>query len=398
MSKNFAKGVSFDASFEYYAHSGAFKLGGGGEGSYADFDSYLINAGFRVDLSSLSGHGSTTHHAKHAAQPHIGSAPAGVMFDHMLHEAGDMMIGYRYMYGTQSGDMLHNTSPVADSLIANNACGDAVCSLKPGYMNMHMHMLDIMYAASDWLTLMLMPQFVDMNMSLQGLQSDNEDVLHKHATGGVGDIGAYALVKLFQEPGHSLHTALGITAPSGQSDIKLNPGGHQHAANPGAAPDLGGYIHYGMQLGSGTWDFKPSLTYNGQYQQWSWGAQSNGTVRMQSQNPSGYSLGNIFQTSAWGGYQVLDWLTTTVRGVYTAQSAINGGFNGTHPTDGTVDYAGNYGGRYWDVGFGLTAAMPEGEWSGNRLGFEWLQPVSDNVNGYQLQRQGALSATWSYTF
>jgi len=27
-----------------------------------------------------------------------------------------------------------------------------------------------------------------------------------------------------------------------------------------------------------------------------------------------------------------------------------------------------------------------------------LQPVSDNVNGYQLERNGALAATWSVAF
>jgi hypothetical protein len=29
---------------------------------------------------------------------------------------------------------------------------------------------------------------------------------------------------------------------------------------------------------------------------------------------------------------------------------------------------------------------------------EWLQPVEDDVNGYQLERDGALSATWSVAF
>ena len=32
-------------------------------------------------------------------------------------------------------------------------------------------MLDLMYAPTDWLTLMLMPQFVDMNMAMRGLSA-----------------------------------------------------------------------------------------------------------------------------------------------------------------------------------------------------------------------------------
>ena len=98
---------------------------------------------------------------------------------------------------------------------------------------------------------------------------------------------------------HRLHTAMGFSAPNGEADIKLNAGAHQHEGSPATAD--GGYIHYGMQTGSGTWDFKPSLTYAGQREQWFWGAQVNGTVRMESQNEVGYALGDIFQTSAWGG-------------------------------------------------------------------------------------------------
>ena len=61
-------------------------------------------------------------------------------------------------------------------------------------------------------------------------------------------------------------------------------------------------------------------------------------------------------------------------------------------------YHANYGGKYWDVGFGLNAFVLTGDLQGNSLSFEWLQPVSDNVNGYQLERNGALSANWSYAF
>ena len=62
-----------------------------------------------------------------------------------------------------------------------------------------------------------------------------------------------------------------------------------------------GYTHYGMQLGSGTWDFLPSLTYTGACRRVSFGAQASGTVRLEHENDSGYALGDVFQASAWGG-------------------------------------------------------------------------------------------------
>jgi hypothetical protein len=153
-----------------------------------------------------------------------------------------------------------------------------------------------------------------------------------------------------------------------------------------------------MQLGSGTWDFKPSLTYTGQLDQFSWGAQANGTVRMEGQNESGYALGDIFQATAWGSYSLTNWLTASVRGVYTLQGGIKGQFNGLINQFGPMDYPTNYGGKYWDVGFGLSAVVPSGDLAGNRVSVEWLQPVEDDVNGFQLERDGALSATWSVAF
>jgi hypothetical protein len=137
---------------------------------------------------------------------------------------------------------------------------------------------------------------------------------------------------------------------------------------------------------------------------------------METHNDSGYALGDMFQTTAWGSYSLTQWLSTSIRGMYTVQNAIDGRFNpisgvvdgslvdNVNPgskanySSGPMDYANSYGGRYWDIGFGLNLIVPSGDLKGNSLGVEWLQPVQDDVNGYQLERQGALSATWSVMF
>jgi hypothetical protein len=87
-----------------------------------------------------------------------------------------------------------------------------------------------------------------------------------------------------------------------------------------------------------------------------------------------------------------------VRGVYTTQGSIRGEYNEVHDKSSSFDYPANYGGQYWDVGFGVNATVTGGSFEGNHLAFEWLQPVSDKVNGYQLERQGALSLAWGYAF
>lgn len=416
LSKQFAKGISLDLDFEYYTHQGGLKIGGGGEGNYADFDYWTAGAALKVDLAALSLSSIVTHH--NSNNRHHVNTPAGVMYGHMLPKAGDMMLGYRYQWASQSGDMLHGSNPASDAAITIGGCGANLCYLTPDTMAMHMHMLDFMYAPSDWLTLMLMPQFMDMNMSLRGLERENyidlghnlnghyyHHIQNGHETGGIGDTGMYALFKVFDDSIHHLHLTAGFSAPTGDADIQLR---HNHGID-------GGFIHYGMQLGSGTWDFKPSLTYTGQLDRFSWGAQVNGTIRMEDRNESGYALGDLFQATAWGSYGLTPWLTASIRGIYTIQGRITGEFRGvnsdsTDPflnTDGTptsilkfgpMDYPQNYGGRFWDAAFGLNAVVPDGTLAGNQIAVEWLQPVYTDFNGYQLDRDGTLSFTWSHGF
>jgi hypothetical protein len=417
LTKQFAKGLTLETGFEYYTHQGSFKLGGGGEGAYADFDYWVANAALKVNFDALSKdvNGDTAHHVDHAHHNHGVHAPAGVMFDHMLPKAGDMMVGYRYMYGSQGGTFLNGDNAVNDLAIVNRGCEPNPCFVKPTNMNMTMHMLDLMYAPTDWLTLMLMPQFMDMGMNMNRLNGAPADdvannnvgnprtlsgdplkigehiehhVQNGHETGGIGDLGMYALFKVFENGMHHVHATAGFSAPTADVNIQLR---RNHQVD-------GGFIHYGMQLGSGTWDFKPSLTYAGHLDEFSWGAQANATVRMEEKNKSGYALGDIFQATAWSSYNLTNWLTASVRGVYTLQGSIKGQFNGLINQFGPMDYPGSYGGKYWDVGFGLSAVVPSGDLAGNRVSVEWLQPVQDDVNGYQLERDGTLSATWNVAF
>ncbi|NOQ14016.1 MAG: hypothetical protein GQ583_05985, partial [Methyloprofundus sp.] len=181
---------------------------------------------------------------------------------------------------------------------------------------------------------------------------------------------------------------LGVSAPTGDVDLEFRR----------IAREDGSIVHFAMQLGSGTWDFLPNLTYTGEYNDWSWGAQIKGEVRMQDENESGYRLGNELQTSVWGSYKITDWLSGSIRGVYSTQGAIKGDFNTYSGRVGPMDFPANHGGHFGDIGFGVNASIPSGDLVGNSFAFEWLQPIVDNVNGYQIERQGALTASWSYAF
>jgi hypothetical protein len=264
-----------------------------------------------------------------------------------------------------------------------------------------MYMLELMYAPMNWLTLMVMPSYVNMSMQSRGLLTQQEQASlppdvqamythhtsHEHSSGGIGDTGLYALFRVFDGANQRAHAALGVTAPTGDVSVKLRDT-HQITA---------GFDHYGMQLGSGTWDFNPSVTYLASSAPWFFGAQASAVVRMESQNASGYALGNVFQATAWGGYGADNGFSATLRGAYTQQGAIRGEYNGPFFKLSPLDYPGNYGGRFWDIGIGVSYTFT-GTLVGNQLAAEWLQPVHDDFNGYQLERRGALYATWQYHF
>jgi Protein of unknown function (DUF3570) len=461
--KQFAKGIGLEAGFEYYTHQGGLKLGGGGEGDFADFDYWVANAALKVNLAAI---GQGLHHDSHGQHDHHShpALPAGLLFGHTLDKAGDFMVGYRYLRNWQAGGFLNGDKNVTIKQATDNGCTTGLgCDMLSTNMSMSMHMLDLMYAPTDWLTLMLMPQFMDMDMDMlwTSERTNPMDEGHGHSsiemaphdthnteTGGVGDTGMYAMVKLFDHPNHHLHGTLGLSAPTGDTAVTYKI--HEDLNST----DMdGGLTHYGMQLGSGTWDFKPSLTYTGKSDAFSWGAQAGGTMRMENRNSSGYALGNILEGSVWGGYDITNWLTGTVRMAYSWQDRIKGNlprgikynaqvkikpsidacrggafygdFIGTdsnglgifgspyfhqnafdecaygierndRPT--SMDNPANSGGHYVDLGLGLSVNIPHGTFAGNRLAFEWLQPVYTNVNGYQLDRDGALSFTWSYGF
>ena len=348
----------------------------------------------------------TTAHA----DPHTGSgpladthAPAGVMFDHM-HKADGAMIGFRYANTSAGSPTLHGIHTVTDDVIAEKGCSPHTCSMKTTDMTMNMYMLDIMYAPTDWVTLMVMPMWMTHDMTMSPLHLTHHgghdenggghaggghsgghgghSGPHSHGIDGWGDTIFGPELRLAHGPNYHLQFAPMFSAPTGKVDYKTN----------------GVFTHYGMQLGSGTWDFLPSLTYTGRSDRLTWGAQVLGIVRMEKENESGYRLGDVFQGTGWVSYLFADWISASIRGLYTEQGKIEGHYNGAHNHSSPPDLQFNYGGRFWDIGFGVNTVVPSGPLKGLRLSAEWLQPVDDRPGGYQPRRDGTIWANASMAF
>lgn len=420
VTKEFVRGMILEAGFEYYTHQGGLKLGGGSEQSFADFNFWTANAALKINPSALGitntarnfnasgyGGGQAGNSASHS--PVFFNTPAGIMFDHAFPQAGQFMLGYRYSFASQNGSMLSGTQRVSIDEVNHAGCGDLECATWPKTMTTNMHMLEVMYAPTRWATLMLMPQWMDMNMRMEpntnvrlvgGHAAHNGPALsavHRHETGGVGDLGMYTLFKLWHDRQQQVTLSVGATAPTGDANIHL-PKAIDKAENQ--------VINFGMQTGSGTWDFKPTLTYSGGVDKLFWGVQAGGTVRLAKRNDSEYSFGDVFHSSVWGGVRWTNWMSFTARGLYTSEGKVvtDGppkialASDGPMQHYGPFDFGANYGGRFVDLGLGVNVHVPHGSFAGHSARFEWLQPVHTDYNGYQLDRDGALRVTWQYGF
>lgn len=420
--KQLLRGFLLELGFEYARYAGDLRLGGGGEGDFSRFDAWSVDAALRIDLTALAlaresaretvrvGEGAGGSGAKGdagtggdagtegdarsgsaARHAHGLRAPAGVMFAHALPEAGDFMLGYRTMYMRRDGDFRAGSGSSSDADLVDEACGTAQCSAAAESMAHQMHMLDLMFAPTRWLSLMLMPSYVVHEMNLRALDGAAPDVHSehdRHATGGFGDTRFGPIVSLLQRPRDRANVALLVSAPTGDTSLRFR---RDHQTERG-------FVHYDMQLGSGTWDLLPSLTYQGERGRFGFGAQAGGVVRLEGEGPGGYALGEAVDVTLWGSARINDWLSASLRGLAAWQGRIDGAYDRPGVVRTPADRPENAGGRTFDLGIGVAVAVPRGSFEGMDLAVEWIQPLAEDWNGHQLERTGSLVASVGMAF
>ena len=149
-----------------------------------------------------------------------------------MHEMGEWMVSYRHMTMDME-NLLKGSDSVAPTMMATGF----MPNMLPTEMTMDMHMFGTMYAFSNKWTLMGMLNYLDNEMSMP---------MGKMDSSGLGDIKVAGLYDLAQwNDGRRMHLKLGLNLPTGSIDEKHN----------------GNILGYGMQLGSGTYDFEPAITY-----------------------------------------------------------------------------------------------------------------------------------------
>jgi hypothetical protein len=155
-------------------------------------------------------------------------------------------------------------------------------------------------------------------------------------------------------------------------------------------------LPYAMQLGSGTYDLEPALTYTQSKGAYSWGSQYAGILRT-GRNSQGYTLGNKHKLSVWGGYQWSALLGSTLRVTGEHEGKIEGRDDQIAGPNQTT-HPDNYGGDRVEVGLGLNVTPTGAAWDGHEIGIEASLPVYQDLNGPQMERDYGVTARWRVKF
>lgn len=302
-----------------------------------------------------------------------GHAPIGVMGDH-THSRGEWMASVRYMYMFMNGNQGRG---------GNKSTGDVLNDypVAPKDMTTNMVMFGMMNAPTDDLTFMVMVPYIFKEMSHR-TRANTSFTTH---TDGVGDIKLNSLYKILNWSRQQIHLNAGISLPTGSIDeTDDTPGG-----------DV--ILPYPMQLGSGTFDLLPGLTYNGQTDNWSWGSQLLGTVRL-GRNDRGYSLGERGQLTAWGARKWTRWLSTSVRLNGQVWGDIDGEDDALNPALVPTADPRRRAGERIDFLAGVNIYGRESWYRGQRVAVEFGFPIYQALDGPQLGLDWVLVTGWQYAW
>ncbi|MBF0539146.1 MAG: nitrous oxide reductase accessory protein NosL [Nitrospirae bacterium] len=370
-------------------------------GELATFDQAMTAAQEEeVDKGAAMPHDHHTHMGHNMSHMEMGPGsqmtynPAFGDEVYHVHPEGMWMLNYKFMHMDSNG-MRAGTDNVAASMVSSPK-GYNYMNI-PTNMRMDMQMLMLMYGVTDKLTLMAMPSYVknSMNMLMDMHMGKGASSMAPMVTSGFGDTevrGIYGFNKY-------LNGSLGISLPTGSIDQVSDIMGKSYRAP------------YDMQLGSGTFDLKPALTYNTLSDDalWNWGAQAVYTLHM-GKNTYDYSLGDSLKLTGWLQRSigpVTPWIrlafsdTGKIRGQDDEIAKINDPKD--HPSwfkPGMPTFLGepdastqNYGGQRLDALIGLN--FTKGPVS---FGIEGGMPAYQRLNGLQMKTDWIITAAVQVMF
>ena len=315
-------------------------------------------------------------------------APVGVTGDH-VHRAGEWMVEYRYMNmymdDNRIGETTIDDTTALGTTVPVGPPGPGVTvdgittnqGATPTNMTMEMHMTHLMYGATDDVTLYTMLMLPSLTMDHT---RSNFSRFTTHNS-GLGDTAFGALLRLYSDKNEDLIFNLGCTVPTG--DI------YRETSIPTGAPTA---LPYPMRLGSGTFNFRPGMTYKYFSDCWSWGAQIQTDLPI-GRNYRDYSVGDELRINTWSSYLLSDCFSVSWRGEHVWRNDYDG-FDSATPNGLISTNVESFRGGYWyNMGFGAQAML-----NGHYFNTEIVPTIKQDLDGIQLETDYSIFASWSKSF
>ena len=299
--------------------------------------------------------------------------PIGVQGD-VAHAQGSVMFSYRY----QRQDL--SSLQIGTAIVTTPIQGFTVL---PSAMHTNTNQFEVMWAPLDEFTFVLSLPYLDKQMT----QTDVSGVVYDTTTAGFGDFTISVLYQVFQSERNRVHLNIGLSLPSGSiTESEVTPVNNTLERLP-----------YMMQLGSGTVDLRPGVTYNGEWKGTYWGGQLSGVLHAGT-NSQNYRLGDSYDVTAWAGRRWTSWFGTAFRLDWQHWFDPDGADPLMNPNESPADNPTMQGGRRLDALFGVDFYF-EGELlKGTRLSVEAGLPAYQDLSGPQLRTRWMLTAGLQYVF
>ena len=283
------------------------------------------------------------------------------------HFAGEWMIAYKFMSMRMEGNRDGTDTLGVDEILRPKGS----FPVTPTDMDMEMHMAEVMYAPTDDLTFMAMLPFVRLSM-------DHVTAKGVHFTTkseGVTDLVVKALYTFHRVDfdRHRLIINSGMSFPTGSIDEK---------DDTPAGPNK--QLPYPMQLGSGTFDLLPGISYLGQSENWGWGAEAMATIRL-GDNKRNYTLGDRYHLIGRVDRRWIGWLSLSSRIDWQTWGNIDGADPVLNPKMVPTADPKRRAGTRADLIFAVSLFAPEGTLEDFRFGIEGGLPIYQSLDGPQLE-------------
>ena len=212
-------------------------------------------------------------------------------------------------------------------------------------------------------------------------------------TSGIGDIALVGLYKFHRSAASSASVGFGVSFPTGP----INNIGDTPREGTGTLERL----PYTMQIGSGTYDFLASLSFEQDVDNWAFGIKGHTTLRT-GLNENAYRLGNNYGVELTAKFKGWSSIRPGLHLSLRTTEQITGRDeqllmpNNAFPFGATIANPENYGGEKAKVGGNVRLCIRKS--CGLNINLKAAVPIYQNLNGIQQRERFSFSTAINYSF